>query len=472
MLLTALSAVELSRLLRSGEVSAREVLEAHLDRLDLLNPQVNAVVSIDEEGARKAATEADQAQVDGLNLGPLHGLPISFKDTARTAGMCTTYGSPHYADNIPDSNDLHVDRILQAGAIRVGKTNVPEYAAGSNTFNPVFGATRNPYNLQMSVGGSSGGAAAALAAGFQPIADGSDMGGSLRNPAAFCNVVGFRPTPGAVPNANGSNIFTPLTVTGPMARTVDDVALLYSVMGQPHPSDPYSYTAGPTRPQLREDSLAGLRVALAPTLGGRIEVHPEIREAVERQAQILEILGASVELACPDLDRSDEVFRTLRAAEFFAELGTHLDKEPNGFNHFLTGNIEAGRNLDARAVMKAQEDLTYLVRGAASFFQEYDVLLSPTTQLPPFPVENPYPTELNGKPLSDYLDWMKACYLLTPLGVPAISIPAGFTSDGLPIGIQMASARGTDHFLLGVARRFEQAAAVSSRLPSIEIEAR
>jgi amidase len=472
MVLTVLSAVELSRLIRSGEVSAREVLDAHLDRIDQRNGSINAVVSIDEEGAREAAAAADEAQARGLPLGQLHGLPISFKDTARTAGMRTTYGSPQYARNIPDSNDLHVDRILEAGAIRVGKTNVPEHAAGSNTFNPVFGATRNPYDQRMSVGGSSGGAAAALAAGFQPIADGSDMGGSLRNPAAFCNVVGLRPTPGTVPNANGSNIFSPLTVTGPMGRTVDDVALLYSVMGGPHPSDPGSYAANPSRPPLREEDLSGLRVALAPTLGGRIAVDPEIRETVERQAQVLELLGASVELACPDLDEADQVFRTLRSAEFFAEFGGQLDADPNAFNEFLTGNIESGRGLDARAVIKAQEGLTRLVRGAAGFFQEYDLILAPTTQLPPFPVEQAYPTELNGQPLSDYLDWMKACYLLTPLGIPAISVPAGFTSNGLPIGIQMASARGSDAFLLGVARRFEQAAAIPTRLLPIETEAR
>lgn len=456
MTLHKLTATELLALMTSKQASAVEVLEAHLHRIEELNPLVNAVVSIDEDSAYSSAREADKAMAAGRIRGPLHGLPISFKDTALTAGMKTTFGSRRYQNFIPDHNTLHVDRIVRAGAVRIGKTNVPEYAAGSNTFNPVFGATRNPFDARMSVGGSSGGAAAALAAGFQPIADGSDMGGSLRNPAAFCNVVGFRPTPGRVPNA-GSNLFSPLTVNGPMARTVGDVSLLLGVMGLPHSMDPNSDRRGFASGESGREGIAGLRVAVAPTLGGLVPVETEILATVDRQARLLESLGAIVEPACPDLTEAESVFRVLRAAEFQAELGPELDARPGTFNDFLARNIREGRNLSAADVMRAYEGLSRLMRGATEFFRDYDLLLAPTTQLSPFPVEIPYPTEVNGQTMPDYLGWMSACFLLTPLGIPVISIPGGFTRSGLPIGVQLAAAPAADAFLLKAAQTIEQA---------------
>jgi amidase len=450
-----LDATDLVALIRASEVSAVEVLDAHLDRIRALNPVVNAVVSIDDQAARKAAAAADRKTVAKEFLGPLHGLPISFKDTARTAGMRTTHGSIRYAGNIPETNDLHVERILEAGAIPIGKTNVPEHAAGSHTVNRVFGATRNPYDHRMSVGGSSGGAAAALAAGFQPIADGSDMGGSLRNPASFCNVVGLRPTPGVVPN-DGPNVFSPLTVTGPMARTVSDAALLLSVMAGRADQDPHSITDYDLVLNERQPTdLAKLRVAFAPTLGGRIPVSGEVLEVIGAQAALFESLGANVELACPDLGGAEEAFRIIRAAEFDAEWGQALKEQPEAFNPFLTWNIEEGAKLSARDVIRAQETITLLGRKAAEFFTQYDLVLAPAAQVVPFPVELQYPAEINGQPQHSYLDWMRAAYLFSPLGIPAISVPAGFTPSGLPVGLQMLSARGTDARLLRIAKSYE-----------------
>lgn len=449
--LSARTATELSRLLRSGEVSAVEVLSDHLARLDEANGAVNAVVNIDADGAMREAQRADRARAAGAPLGPLHGLPISIKDTASTAGFPTTSGSPRHANDVATADDLHVARIRAAGAVRIGKTNVPEHAAGSNTFNTLFGPTRNPYDLTRSVGGSSGGAAAALAAGFQPIADGSDMGGSLRNPAAFCNVVGFRPTPGVVPNTS-TDVLSTLTVTGPLARTVDDVALLLSVVAGPDARDPLSYAAPTIDASVRPVPLSGLRIALAPTLGGRTRVDPEIVESVERAARLLEDAGAEVVEAAPDLDGSVEAFRTLRAAEFFEAFGDDLDAGTESFVDFLAANIEEGRRLTAVDVLRARQVQTRLVREAARFFDEVDVLLSATTSVLPFVVEDRFPKVVAGEPTTDYLSWMEPCLALTPLGVPGISVPNGFSSSGLPIGLQLSAGPRRDARLLGIAR--------------------
>ncbi len=460
-------AVELAALLRSREVSAVEVLEAHLEQIDRLNPLVNAVVTLDEDGARTAAAEADRKLAAREAIGPLHGLPISFKDTALTAGMRTTFGHPRHADFVPETNDLHVQRILDAGAIRVGKTNIPEYAAGSHTFNRLFGTTRNPYDPSKSAGGSSGGAAAALASGFQPIADGSDMGGSLRNPASFCNVVGLRPTPGMVPNTDGPNVFFPLGIAGPMGRTAEDAALLFSAMRGATPDDPFSFF--PAEDDLMHEpspqDFAGLRIAYAPTLGGRIPVAREVLDVLDPQAKALAALGAHVELACPDLDGSEEVFRVLRAASFDAALGEDLAADPELFNHFLAANIREGAQLSGRDVFRAEEGMTRLIRQAAEFFTRYDLVIAPASQVAPFDADIEYPTEIEGQQLTSYLDWMRAPYLFTPLGLPALSVPAGFTPSGLPVGLQMIGARGSDVRLLRLASAFEQLSSCSAVRP-------
>src|SRR5215212_3238948 len=312
-------ATELAALVCSRQVSARELLDAHLDRIERVNPPLNAIVTLDADGARAAADAADAALSAGEDVGPLHGLPVAHKDTHATGGMRTTWGSPLHTDTVPLRDELILARYKAAGAVRVGKTNVPEFAAGSHTFNTVFGASHNPYRHGLSVGGSSGGAAASLAAGFVPLADGSDMGGSLRNPAAFCNVVGLRPTPGRVPTWPAAMAWSQLSVQGPMGRTVADVALQLSVVAGPDPRVPISLSdepAGFAAPL--PERLDGLRVAWAPDLGGRVTVDPAITAVLAPATAVFESLGAVVEEACPNLDGADEVFGTLRAWLFDA----------------------------------------------------------------------------------------------------------------------------------------------------------
>ena len=454
--LVQLSATWQAHLLRAGETCVTELVTAHVDRIAELNPAINAIITLDYDGALRQAKAAESVAPE--QRGPLHGLPIAIKDTAQTAGMRTTFGHPLFAENIPATNDPHVDRILAAGAVLIGKTNVPEFAAGSNTVNRIFGPTLNPYNPLRSAGGSSGGAAAALAARFVPIADGSDMGGSLRNPASFCGVVGLRPTPGLVPNAETFNAFNPLATNGPMARTVADAALLLSVMARPTSSTP----AAPRIDQdalrdLEPAELRGLRVAYAPDLEGRIPVESEVRAVIASTAEVLEQAGAHVELACPDLDGADEAFRTLRAAEFDASWHALLDANPDDFVDFLADNIRQGRRLTGRDVMRAYVEITRLTRAAEQFFSHYDLVLAPVAQLAPFPVEIDWPKQVDGVPMNDYLDWMRAAWLFTPLGVPAISLPAGATPDGLPVGAQLLAAAGDDAGLLRIALTLEHA---------------
>lgn len=473
--LTEATARELVAGQQRGTFSAREVLAAHLERIDRDNPVVNAIVTLDREGAEQAAAAADEVAVRrraaGVPLAPLHGVPISFKDTHATAGLRTTYGSPLHADDVPTVDDEVVRRTQAAGAVRVGKTNVPEFAAGSHTFNEVFGATHNPYAIGRTAGGSSGGAAAALAARFQPIADGSDMGGSLRNPAAMCNVVGLRPTPGLVPEPTTGVVFSPLAVSGPMGRTVDDASLLLSVLAGPHRDDPLSHHGDrPGAEPVTIADLRGLRVAWAPTLGGRIPVERQVLDVLEPAVKVFAELGAHVEDACLDLDGSDDAFRTLRAAEFDLLWGDRLTEQPDAFKADLVWNIRQGQRHTGRDVLQAFAEVTRLQRAAHDFFDEYDVLLAPVSQVAPFPVEQAWPTDVDGAAQHTYLDWMAASYLLTPLGVPAISVPAGFTPDGLPIGLQVVTRARTDSTLLGIAAAFEAATGhgrCAPRLPEV-----
>jgi amidase len=452
--------------LRRREFSARELLEAHLDQIERVNPAVNAVVTLDVEGARRAAAESDQRRAVGGRIGPLDGLPVCFKDTHATAGMRTTLGSPLHAEWVPKHDDEIVRRVQAAGAVRLGKTNVPEFAAGSHTFNTVFGTTRNPFDLSRSAGGSSGGAAAALASGMHALADGSDMGGSLRNPASFCNVVGLRPTPGRVPDLGAAVAFSPLAVAGPMGRTVADVALLLSVMAGPHSADPISLGDDPrVFAEIPEGPLGGLRVAWAPTLGDRVPVDPDVLAVLEPAVRVFESLGAHVEPACPDLDGAEFAFRTLRAAEFDLLWGDQLDLQPAAFKDDLARNIRDGGELTGRQVFRALEELTRLQRAADAFFDDHDVLLAPVSQVVPFDAEQPWPTEVAGLAQHSYLDWMASCYLISTLGVPALSVPAGFTPDGLPVGLQLITRARSERELLAVAAAFEAATNHGRRSP-------
>jgi amidase len=449
---------------RRREISARELLELHLARIAERNPELNAVVSLDEERARTGAAAADEALVaagrSGAETGPLHGLPFAFKDTHAVAGWRTTYGSPLLADHVPEQDELIVERVRRAGVVVIGKTNVPEFAAGSHTFNRVFGTTLNPVDPSRSAGGSSGGAACALATGMVPLADGSDMGGSLRNPASFCGVVGLRPSLGRVPEWPLYNQWETTSVGGPMARNVGDLALLLSVLAGPDPRAPQALgDPGATFAPPLAGTLAGLRVALSTDLGGAIEVDREVAAVVESAAPVLTDAGAAVAAAHPVLTEADDTFRTLRAWHLHAKLGSLLAEHPEGFKQSLADNIRLGETLTGADVARAYTQRTALSERMRAFFSPddggYDVLVLPVSQVPPFPADQEFPTAINGRPMATYLDWMRSSYLITVTGCPAISVPFGHTSDGLPVGLQLVAAHGRDRFLLEVSAALE-----------------
>jgi amidase len=450
----------------AGHSSPSALLEDFLQQIAAVNPQVNAIVTLDTESARATAAALDREQAAG-RMGPLHGLPIAVKDLAATRGMRTTLGSPIYADWVPDYDELFVERLRAAGANIIGKTNTPEFGAGSQTFNPVFGATRNPYDLSRTCGGSSGGAAVALACGMLPLADGSDLGGSLRNPAAFCNVVGFRPSPGRVPSWPKQFSSDALAVHGPMARNVADVALLLSVMAGPDPRVPISLSdpgATMRRPLARD--FRGARIAWSPDLGG-YDVDPVITHVLERALPVFETLGCAVHCATPDLADADRIFRTLRAWTFLARSRDDYLHHRDRMKDTLIWNIEQGLALTADDVANAEIKRSALIARVADFFETYDFLLCPATQVPPFPVTEDWVRVINGKPMATYLDWMGVCCAITVTGLPAISVPAGFTDEGLPVGLQIVGRRWGDFELLQFAHAFEDATRYAERQPRI-----
>jgi amidase len=462
------SARDMAAAVASRAISARELLELHLDRIAAVNPAVNAVVSLDPERAREAADEADRRTSAGEPVGPLHGLPHAFKDTHEVAGWLTTFGSPLRSTYVPRRDELIVERIRGAGAVTIGKTNVPEWAAGSHTFNPLFGTTRNPYDLSRSAGGSSGGAAAALASGMVPLADGSDMGGSLRNPASFNNVVGLRPSVGRVPAWPALNAWELTSVGGPMARNVEDLAFLLSVIAGPSRRAPLSLeTPGATfGPPLAGD-LSGVRVAFSLDLGGAFQVDAAVADVIRAQAGVLASAGARVEEAHPVLHSADAAFRTLRAWVFHTRFRALLDKRPDAFKQSLKDNILAGADLTAGDVARAYQQLTSIHDRMRAFFETYDVLALPVSQVPPFSADEEYPASINGEPQETYLDWMRSAYLITVTGCPAISVPAGFTPEGWPVGLQLVGPARGERRLLEIAHAFEQATRIGERRPQV-----
>lgn len=463
--LCMLSAIDLASRIRRKQVSAREVMDAHLTRIARVNPTVNAIVTLVGDRAMAAARDADERQSRGEALGPLHGLPVAHKDLVSTAGIRTTYGSPLYRDNVPTVDALIVTRIRAAGAITLGKTNTPEFGAGSNTFNRVFGATRNAYNLAKTVGGSSGGAACALSCGLVPIADGSDTGGSLRNPAAFNNVVGFRPSPGRV--TDDDNSWSPLSTGGPMARTVADVALFLSTIVGPHAPDPLAIDEDGTRfraPLNR--SFKGTRVAWFKTLGG-IPFEPEITRVVHANRQAFLDLGCIVEEAEPDFVGVDEAFPVLRHLSYHASYAKLARENPTMFKDTVKWEIaEAERNTGAD-VARALARQNRMTRDASAFFDRYDYFVLPVTQVEPFDITTEYPMVVAGEQMPTYIDWMRSCWYVTFMACPAISVPGGFTASGLPVGLQIVGRRRADWSVLQIAHAFEQATKFGMRRPSV-----
>jgi amidase len=466
-----LDAISLAAMLRRGEVSAREVVLAHIARIEAFDPVINAIVTRTFDAALSRAAEADQALAAGRPLGLLHGLPVAHKDLAETAGVRTTYGSPLFTDNVPERDALVVQRMAAAGAISLGKTNVPEFGAGSHTVNPVFGATRNPYDPSRSAGGSSGGAAAALAARMITLADGSDLGGSLRNPASFCNVVGLRPSPGRVPAWPFADVADQFGVSGPMARTVADTALLLAVLSGSDPRVPLSLDQPPPAvtdaariPALLDRDFGGLRIGWSADLG--LPVEPQVLEALAPAREVLAGLGGTVRDTAPDLTGADEVFRTFRAFAFATFRADLLRQAPGLVGPNVTWNIQRGLEVTAADLSRATVLRGALAERVSAFFADVDVLACPVTQVAPFDVTLDWVHEINGQPLHTYLDWMSSAYLISATGLPAISVPAGFTSDGLPVGLQLVGRRRGDWDLLAVARAFESATGCAGHAPA------
>ncbi|MCY4465206.1 MAG: amidase [Chloroflexi bacterium] len=463
-----LTATEQAELIRRREVSALELLREHLAQIEAVNPQLNAIVTYLPELALELAQAADAKQARGEELGVLHGLPIAHKDLFETAGIRTTMGSPVFADYVPESDDLIIARLKAAGCVTLGKTNVPEFGAGSHTFNPVFGATKNPYDLARTCGGSSGGAAVALAAGMLPIADGSDMGGSLRNPASFNNVVGLRPTPGRVPRYPKADAWSTLSVDGPMGRTVQDVALMMGAIAGYDARSPISLTEPATSfaRDLQRD-FHDTRIAWSPDLGC-LPVDGHVIETIEAQLPAFADIGIAVENAHPDFSDAYEIFQTLRAWSFELSFAEHFAQfGEKSFKETIRWNAAQGRQLRAAQISRAQVKRSELFHRAREFLDIYDCLLLPTAQVPPFPIEQDYPREINGETMRTYIDWMMSCAFITVTGLPAISVPCGFTRDGLPVGLQMVGRPRGDFALLQLAYAFQEATRFYLRRPPL-----
>ncbi len=455
-----LPAIYQRALLGRKDISARELLGACLARIEQANSIVNAIVTMDIDDAFRQADAADERLARGEEIGPLHGLVIAHKDLLSTAGMRTTLGSPLYKDFVPDEDDAIAIRMRDAGAIRLGKTNVPEMGAGSHTFNTIFGATRNPYDINKSAGGSSGGAAAALASGMISLADGSDLGGSLRNPASFCNVVGLRSAAGRISRAPLLTGWIGMSVLGPMGRTVADAALLQSILAGFDPNDPISLPGdgsvfadiAMSEPSNR---LHDSRVGWSRILGG-LPVDPVVTEVLDTDGRTaLDSLGADIREIEPDFNGAESAFRTLRAWEMAQKYGDLYRRHRDKLSENLVVNIEAGLELTATDIYDAYTARTNLYTRIVALFDDIDVLAAPTVQLPPFPVEWNHPHDVAGMAQEDYLGWMRSCWYISATGLPAISVPCGFTPDGLPVGIQFVGRPLGEAELLRFALAFE-----------------
>lgn len=458
---------DLVRRLVERELSAEELMTCYLDRIEAVNPKVNAIVTLLPEAAIEGARAADAALARGETPGPLHGLPIACKDLTLTRGIRTTFGSPIYRDFVPDEDELYVQRLRAAGAIIIGKTNTPEFGAGSQTFNQVFGATRNPYATGRTCGGSSGGAAVAVACGLLPLADGTDMGGSLRNPASWSNVVGFRTSPGRVPMWPRTMLYEPLAVAGPIGRRVADAALLLSAMAGPDRRVPLSIDVPGSRFQAPlERDFKGTRIAWSPTLGG-YPFDPAVLEVCAKAVGRFGDLGCFVEEADPDLAGVDDIFQTLRAFSFAMSHEAHIRDHRESLKDTVIWNTEQGLALTGMDIVHAEVKRAALFDRVVDFFGRFDYLVCPTTQVLPFPVDTDWVREIDGVALETYIDWMAACYAITVTGCPSISVPAGFTPGGLPIGIQIVAPPRCDFEALQLAHAYEGIAGFADRRPPL-----
>jgi amidase len=459
---------KLAQLIRARKLSATEVMKAFIAQVERVNPQVNAIVTFLPEAALAAARTFDR-NFKANKARPLAGLPIAYKDNVPTRGIRTTFGSPVYRDNVPKEDHLIVERLSAAGAITLGKTNLPEFAAGSHTFNTVFGATLNPYDRSKSAGGSSGGAAAAVACGMLPFADGGDLAASLRNPGNFCNVVGFRPSPGRVPSWPAPNAWGTLGVLGPIARTVGDAAFLLSAMAGPDARAPVSITEpGSVFSKSLRRNFKKVRVAWSRSLGG-LPMDPRVFAVLERQRRVFKDLGCIVEEAEPDFTGATEAFETMRGVAFLQNYGELVRTRRRDVKDSIVWNVEQGAKLSAEQIARADGLRSALFHRMRQFLGRYDFLLCPVNQVVPFATEIEYPTQIDGVPMGNYLDWMKSCYYITITSHPAISVPAGFTGDAtpLPVGLQIVGRYRDDLGVLQLAHAFEQETGVWRQRPAI-----
>jgi amidase len=467
--LTFAPAAELLRFYRARKASPLEVMQAVLGRIDAVNPQVNAIVTLARDAALWEARRATAALKRNAALPPLFGVPVGIKDVTPTRGLRTTYGSKLFESHVPDEDALVVERLRAAGAIVIGKTNTPEFAFGPNTVNTVFGATRNPWNLDRTAGGSSGGSAAALATGMCPLAEGTDLGGSLRGPASFCGVVGFRTTPGLVPRHPSVLAWDSYSVEGPMARTVADTALMLSVMAGPDDRAPLSYDvdAGEFTRAVKGASVRGWRIAWTPDLDGLVLVSREVREIVERAVGVFRVLGARIETACPDVSDVPEIVRLTRG---FLMVARHADKLPEHravLQPGLVENTEQGLALSPRDIAEGELLRSRQWQRVREFLSTRDVWLTPTMAVPAFPIDHPHVTEIDGRPVGKSMQRSFLTYMVSVLGLPAISVPCGFTRDGLPVGLQIIGKRRGEAAVLRAAAAFEAAHPWTDAIPPV-----
>jgi amidase len=462
-----MNAVDMAALLRNKKLSAREVMQAHLKQIEEVNAKVNAIITLvpgDELMAQALA--ADESIAKGIITGVLHGLPIGVKDLHDTKGLRTTYGSPMWKDYIPTQDAFIVEREKKAGAIVIGKTNVPELGLGSQTFNPLFGPTFNPYDVSKTCGGSTGGGATALACGMIPLADGSDMGGSLRNPGSFCNVVGFRPSPGRVPITSGALAWQELAVQGPMARTVSDCAFLLSVQAGPDNRSPISIMESPMQflEPLKRD-FKNVKVAFIKDLG--LPWEKEVIDAIKAQRKVFESLGCIVEENEPDMTDANECFVNFRHWQIEAEDGDLLAENSDKMNAYDKWHISEGQKLTGPYLARLEIKRSALYRRMQQFLEKYEFLILPVSQVLPFDVHTPYPTQIEGVKMLSYIDWMRSAYYISVVGNPALSVPCAFSKSGLPIGIQIVGRHNADLSVLQMGFAFEQATNIGKHRPKI-----
>ena len=465
--LMRLTARQALALLERREVSPLELIDAALARIESVDGKVNALPIRCPERARDAARRLMAEPSPDDRRGWLGGLPLAIKDSMDVAGVRSTYGSPIYADHLPERSDLQVEALERKGGIVLARSNVPEFAAGANTFNTVFGKTRNPWNTAMSCGGSSGGAAVALATGEVWLANGSDLGGSLRIPASFCSVVGLRPSPGLVPQGPAKNVYDGLSVSGPMARTVGDLALMLDAMATFDPRDPLS-AAPPAEPFLDAVLAAPprlrLRVGFSRDLGF-LPVETEVAELAAAATRRFAERGAAVEEVGPDFSGASEIFQTLRALRFVANYAPLLAQHRARIKPDVVWNVEKGLALDGAAVGKAMRERARLHERVVGFFAEYDLLATPAVIVPPFDIEQRYVAEVAGRRFDNYVDWLAMSYAVTLVGCPALSLPCGFTRAGLPVGLQLVGRPRGEAALLAAAAGLEEQLGLATLLP-------